>query len=147
MIGTGRTMGFGASPMTDVRSYEAMKDSVMKEVKELFRPEFINRVDELIVFHSLTEEDIRRIADMMLSQVAKRLQERDVHLTWDDEVASHLAREGYDAKYGARPLRREIQRTVEDMLSEALIRGDIALGDTVHLFMDGDTVSCKRVTA
>ena len=147
MIGTGRTMGFGASPMTDVRSYEAMKDSVMKEVKELFRPEFINRVDELIVFHSLTEEDIRRIADMMLSQVAKRLQERDVHLTWDDEVASHLAREGYDAKYGARPLRREIQRTVEDMLSEALIRGDIALGDTVHLFMDSDTVSCKRVTA
>lgn len=105
----------------------------MKQVKELFRPEFINRVDELIVFHPLTEENIRAIAGLMLTQVASRLEERDVHLTWDEEALRHLAEEGYDAKYGARPLRRVIQRTVEDTLSEELIAGRIALGDTVTL--------------
>ena len=132
-IGTGRSMGFGAKPMADAANYEAMKDAVMKQVKELFRPEFINRVDELIVFHPLTEENIRAIAGLMLTQVAGRLEERDVHLTWDEEALRHLAEEGYDAKYGARPLRRVIQRTVEDTLSEELIAGRIALGDTVTL--------------
>ncbi len=140
-VGSGRSMGFGASAMTDVRSYEMMKDTVMKEVKELFRPEFINRVDELIVFHALGEEHIRAIAELMLSQVATRLKERDVHLTWDEEAAALLAQEGYDAKYGARPLRRVIQRTVEDTLSEELIAGRIALGDTVKLVgRDGKVV-------
>ena len=147
-IGTGRSMGFGASAMTDARSYEQMKDSVMKEVKELFRPEFINRVDELIVFHALTEENIRAIADMMLRQVAHRLQERNVTLLWDEEAAAQLSREGYDAKYGARPLRRVIQRTVEDTLSEELLLGRIALGDTVRLHVeDGRIVVDKEATA
>ena len=146
-VGTGRSMGFGASAMTDVRSYEMMKDTVMKEVKELFRPEFINRVDELIVFHALGEEHIRAIAELMLSQVADRLKERDVHLTWDEEAAALLAQEGYDAKYGARPLRRVIQRTVEDTLSEELIAGRIALGDTVKLAVqDGKVVVEKANT-
>ena len=142
-IGSGRSLGFGASPMTDVRSYEAMKEAVMKEVKELFRPEFINRVDELIVFHTLTAEDIRRIADMMLTQVAQRLL-RDVRLTWDTAVAAHLAQEGYDAKFGARPLRRVIQRTVEDMLSEELLAGRIALGDSVCLTMQEGRIAAVK---
>ena len=145
VIGSGRSLGFGSKAVSDVRSYEAMKDSVMKEVRELFRPEFINRVDELIVFHALTEEDIRRIADMMLGQVAVRVKERDVHLTWDDEAAAHLANQGYDAKFGARPLRRVIQRTVEDKLSEELILGRIALGDHVRLqLQDGEIVVTKE---
>ena len=140
-IGSGRSLGFGSKTASDVRSYETMKESVMKEVRELFRPEFINRLDELIVFHALTEEDIRRIADMMLSQVAARVAEHDVHLTWDDEAAAHLANQGYDAKFGARPLRRVIQRTVEDMLSEELIMGRFALGDSVRLkLVDGEIV-------
>ena len=144
-IGSGRSLGFGSKAVSDVRSYEAMKDSVMKEVRELFRPEFINRLDELIVFHALTEEDIRRIADMMLNQVAARVKERDVHLTWDDEVAAHLANQGYDAKFGARPLRRVIQRTVEDKLSEELILGRIALGDCVRLqLQDGEITVTKE---
>ena len=146
-ISTGRSMGFGASPMADVHSYEAMKDSVMKEVKDLFRPEFINRVDEMIVFHALSEEDIRRIADMMLTQVAKRLEERDVHLHWDAEVAAHLAQEGYDPKFGARPLRRLIQRTVEDMLSEELILGHFALGDQVQLYLEDGAIKVRKEQA
>ena len=143
-IGTGRSMGFGASAMTDARSYEQMKDSVMKEVKELFRPEFINRVDEMIVFHALTEENIRAIADMMLTQVARRLKERNVTLLWDEDAAAHLAREGYDAKYGARPLRRVIQRTVEDTLSEELLLGAISLGDTVRLKVQDGRICVEK---
>ena len=146
-VGSGRSMGFGAKAMADAANYEAMKDAVMKEVKELFRPEFINRVDELIVFHPLDEENIRQIAAMMLRQVAQRLAERDVHLTWDDDVVAELAREGYDAKYGARPLRRVIQRTVEDTLSEELIAGKIALGDTVKLKAQDDKITVEKVEA
>ena len=146
-IGSGRALGFGSKPVTDERSYEAMKDGVMKEVRDLFRPEFINRLDELIVFHALTEDDIRRIADMMLGQVAARVAERDVHLTWDEDAAAHLAQQGYDAKYGARPLRREIQRTVEDKLSEELILGRIALGDHVCLKLEDGGIVVEKTEA
>ena len=142
-IDTGRSMGFGSRSMSDVRSYEMMKDAVMKQVKELFRPEFINRVDELIVFHALEEKDIRAIAELMLRQVAARLQERGVTLTWTEEAAARLARDGYDAKYGARPLRRVIQRTVEDALSEELIAGRLKLGDTARLTLRNDRVAVE----
>ncbi len=145
-IGTGRSMGFGAGAMAEARNYEMMKDAVMKEVKELFRPEFINRVDELIVFHPLTEEDIHAITGMMLTQVAQRLKDRDIELTWDEDVVRLLAEEGYDPKFGARPLRRVIQRTVEDTLSEQLIAGRIALGDAMALCVEDGHVSVRRAT-
>ncbi len=139
--GTGRTMGFGAAGRKPDTDYESMKESVMKEVKDVFRPEFINRVDEMIVFHALTEEDIRRITELMLNQVAKRLKEQEIALTWTDEAVAKLAADGYDAKFGARPLRRLIQRTVEDMLSEELLQGRIQLGKAVELAVkDGNIV-------
>ncbi len=144
-IGSGRSLGFGAKAMADATNYEAMKEAVMKEVKDLFRPEFINRVDEMIVFHPLDEADIRAIAGLMLGQVAQRLEERDVHLTWDEEALRYLTAEGYDAKYGARPLRRVIQRTVEDTLSEELIAGTIALGDTVALRVRDGRMAVEKV--
>jgi ATP-dependent Clp protease ATP-binding subunit ClpC len=140
VIGNGRSMGFGASRKEEARDYEAMKDSVMKEVKELFRPEFINRVDELIVFHPLTEDEIHRITDLMLSQVADRLREQEITLTWDQKVTDKLARDGYDPKYGARPLRRLIQRTVEDTLSEELLKGEVQLGQEIMLTVKDDRV-------
>ena len=139
-IGSGRTMGFGASRNGEVRDYEAMKESVMKEVKDLFRPEFINRVDELIVFHALKEEEIKKIAELMLRQVADRLEEQEIHLTWDDKALSRLAADGYDPKYGARPLRRLIQRTVEDTLSEELLQGRVQLGQEIVLTVKDDRV-------
>ena len=118
-----------------------MKESVMKEVKEIFRPEFINRVDELIVFHSLNEDEIRRITELMLKQVADRLKEQEILLTWDAGVTEKLAKDGYDPKFGARPLRRLIQRTVEDTLSEELLAGNISLGQEVRLTVkDGQIV-------
>ena len=142
-----RSLGFGSSAMTDARSYETMKDMVMKEVKELFRPEFINRVDELIVFHPLEEADIQKIARLFLKQLEKRLEERNIRLRYDDEVVAYLAQEGFDAKFGARPLRRVIQRLVEDTLSEELIAGTIALGDTVQLRMEDGKIAVSRADA
>ena len=140
MIGHGRSMGFGADQKGEARDYEAMKESVMKEVKEIFRPEFINRVDELIVFHSLNEEEIRRITELMLKQVADRLKEQEIPLTWDKKVTEKLAKEGYDPKFGARPLRRLIQRTVEDTMSEELLKGNIQLGQEIRLTVKDDRI-------
>lgn len=102
---------------------------MLEELKRTFRPEFLNRVDELIVFHPLDEENILRIAGLMVQSVAARLAERDIHLTWDDEALQFLAKEGFDPTYGARPLRRAIQRMVEDDLSEEILSGRVALGD------------------
>ena len=140
VIGNSRAMGFGASQKGEARNYEAMKESVMKEVKDLFRPEFINRVDELIVFHSLSEEEIRRITELMLKQVADRLEEQEIRLTWDESVTDKLAKDGYDPKFGARPLRRLIQRTVEDTLSEELLAGQVRLGQEITLTVQDDRV-------
>ncbi len=137
----GKSMGFGSAQRDEVRDYESMKESVMKEVKELFRPEFINRVDEIIVFHALTEQEICRITEMMLKQVAARLEEQEIRLLWDEDVTKKLAEDGYDPKFGARPLRRLIQRTVEDTLSEELLQGRISLGQDVKLAVrDGQIV-------
>ncbi len=139
VIGNGR-MGFGADRKGEARDYETMKESVMKEVKEIFRPEFINRVDELIVFHSLNEEEIRRITELLLTQVADRLKEQEIPLSWDEKVTEKLAKEGYDPKFGARPLRRLIQRTVEDTMSEELLKGNIQLGQEIRLTVKGDEI-------
>jgi len=144
--GSGRSMGFGSTE-NDTRNYEAMKDSVMKEVKALFRPEFINRVDELIVFHALTEEEIFRITEMMLGQVAGRLEEQEIRLVWDEAVTKKLAEDGYDPKYGARPLRRLIQRTVEDTLSEELLQGRVSLGQLVKLTVRDGRIVTENVAA
>ena len=150
-ISHGRQLGFGGKEKADATNYAAMKDAVMKAVKDVFRPEFINRVDELIVFHPLTETNIESIAAMMLNQVADRLRDRAISLAWDGDgspagsVVTKLAKEGYDPKFGARPLRRLIQRTVEDGLSEELLAGRIALGDSVRLVIEGDKIIAKRV--
>jgi len=141
-----RSLGFGGSVET-TRDYEAMKERVMASVKDTFRPEFINRVDELIVFHALEPQDIEQIAALMLRNVAKRLSERNMKLSYSDEVVALLAREGYDANYGARPLRRTIQRSVEDALSEEIIAGHIALGDAVELYVSEENKIAFRKVA
>ncbi len=143
-ISHNRVLGFG-STIDIARSYETMKEQVMKEVKDIFRPEFINRVDELIVFHALEQADIDKIAYLMLSQVADRLQKRGMHLKFDDEVVALMAKEGYDPQYGARPLRRVIQRTVEDALSEEIIAGRLTLGDDVRLYVADGKIAFEKL--
>jgi ATP-dependent Clp protease ATP-binding subunit ClpC len=119
-----KTMGFGASEGS-TKDYSDMKDMVMEDVKKVFNPEFINRLDELIVFHSLTQEDIFQILDIMMVRLNTRLKEKNITLILNDEVKTKLSEEGYDPEYGARPLRRVIQRKIEDPLSMALISGEI----------------------
>ena len=97
-------------------------------MKDTFRPEFINRIDDLIVFHALEPDDIRRIAGLMLGSVSKRLAQRGMKLSYGDDVIALLAEEGYDPNYGARPLRRAIQRLVEDSLAEEILSGKVKIG-------------------
>ena len=133
----GRALGFSnEKKLVTAQSYERMKQSMLDELKRAFRPEFLNRVDELIVFHQLDEENILKIAGLMVDSVAKRLLEHGVELVWDEDVLRHLAGEGFDPTYGARPLRRAIQRMVEDDLSEELLSGRIKLGDKVRMQMN-----------
>jgi ATP-dependent Clp protease ATP-binding subunit ClpC len=119
-----KTMGFGADESAE-GDYNAMKEKVMVDVKRVFNPEFLNRLDEVIVFHPLNAVDINRILDIMLDRVNKRLAEKTIKLVLNDEVKAFLGREGYDPEYGARPLRRTIQRYIEDPLSHSLISGEI----------------------
>ena len=103
----------------------------MAAVKKTFRPEFINRVDEIIVFHELTAEQLRGIVDLMVRDLQKRLEERKLGVELTDAAKSWLAQEGYDPVYGARPLRRLIERQVENPLSTRILRGEVAEGDRV----------------
>ncbi len=135
-----RSLGFGSS-LDNEKTYESMKENIMGDVKQIFRPEFLNRIDEIIVFHSLEEKEIDQIAKLMLRTVAKRLSERGIDLTFEDEAVALLAKEGYDTTYGARPLRRAIQRMVEDALSESLLAGKIHLGEKVKVKVDGEQLS------
>jgi len=116
---------------TDSAAYEAMKEAVLAELRRVFRPEFLNRVDEIVVFHSLTEEDLKRILEIQLERLRRRLAERHITLELTEEAATHLAREGYDPVYGARPLKRAIQRELETPIGRLLIKGEIRDGQTV----------------
>jgi len=116
---------------TRKQAYESMKEKVMGEVKKTFRPEFINRIDEIIVFHELTEEQLRSIVDLLVKDLQKRLADRKLGVELTEEAKLWLAREGYDPIYGARPLRRAIERYVENPLSTKLLRGEFREGDTI----------------
>ncbi|MBA2340849.1 MAG: ATP-dependent chaperone ClpB [Pyrinomonadaceae bacterium] len=116
---------------TDSESYEGMKEAVLNELRMHFRPEFLNRVDEIVVFHSLTEEDLKHILDIQLGRLRKRLDERHISLELTEEAATHLARAGYDPVYGARPLKRAIQKELETPLGRRILSGEILDGQRV----------------
>ena len=126
---TGKHLGFAAD--THEKSNTDIKEKAMAALKDLFRPEFLNRIDEIIVFNKLTEDEIATIAGKMLGDVADRIEKIGVKIHFTDELLKHLAKAGFDPVYGARPLRREIQRTVEDSFSEKMLAGDIKAGDSV----------------
>jgi ATP-dependent Clp protease ATP-binding subunit ClpC len=121
------------SATTQKQSYEGMKKKVTDKVKEKFHPEFLNRLDDIIVFHELTEAQLGKIVDLMVQDLQKRLAERKVGLELTDKAKLWLAKEGYDPVYGARPLRRLIERYVENPLSSKMLRGELKEGDTVKV--------------
>jgi len=133
-IRKGSNIGFATtSNETKIReeNYERMKEKLLGELKKSFRPEFLNRIDGVVVFHSLSKDHIRKIVDLMLTLVTKQLAEKGVKLEVTDKAKDFLGEKGYDEVFGARPLRRAIQDRVEDKLSEELLRGKFQFGDTV----------------
>ncbi|MCD8390495.1 MAG: ATP-dependent Clp protease ATP-binding subunit [Firmicutes bacterium] len=141
ILGTGSShLGFktGDDADKDKSEKESIKNKVMDEVKRAFKPEFLNRIDEIIVFDRLTQEDIESIAKIMLASLESRLKANDIGVTFDDEAVKKIANEGFDKVYGARPLRRAIQNEIEDMLSEKIIDGDIKAGDNISVTVKDD---------
>jgi ATP-dependent Clp protease ATP-binding subunit ClpC len=133
--------GFSVSEDDEKARYEKMKDTVMDEMKKMFRPEFLNRLDDTIIFHQLTKEEIRSIVDIMLQDLIRRLATQSMELLVPDDVKDELAKEGYSPSYGARPLRRVIQKKLEDELSEQILMGRFKEGDNIAASLkDGEIV-------
>ena len=140
MITSTQKLGFSTAEDVKKDKYEKLKDTVMEEMKKSFRPEFLNRIDDIIVFAHLAQEEIREIVDLMLKDLFKRLGERNLELKVTDEVKDYLAKEGYNEAYGARPLRRVIQKKVEDVLAEEILSGKYVEGDTMTMKMDNEEI-------
>jgi ATP-dependent Clp protease ATP-binding subunit ClpC len=147
-----RQMSLGFAPKKETKTqkldYDTMKERVLAEMKKTFRPEFINRINETIVFHQLTEEQLRQIVDLLVKDLQELLAERKLNIELSDKAKSWLAKEGYDPVYGARPLRRAIERYVENPLSAKLLSGEFGEGDTVKVDLGekGLTFSAEEAT-
>ena len=138
-------LGFDGSEKGEKESeevrFDRIRDAVMADLKRTFRPEFLNRIDEIIVFRQLTEENIRQIARRMLDVTGARMAQQGITLAADDDAVAELARDGFDPQYGARPLRRAIQSMVEDAVAEKMLEGQLKSGDTAHVRLrDGKVV-------
>ena len=133
-----RSLGFSNGESSSVFEPERIKSEVLAELKKMFRPEFLNRVDDTIVFHQLSEDDIEEIARRMLKQLSRRTKAMGISAEFSDAAVKAIAKEGFDAVYGARPLRRAIQSNIEDAVSERILEGRIKPGQTVVCdFADG----------
>jgi ATP-dependent Clp protease ATP-binding subunit ClpC len=143
------SLGFASAKETKAEKldYDAMKERVLAEMKKTFRPEFINRIDEIIVFHQLTEQQLRQIVDLLVKDLQERLADRKLSIELSDEAKSWLAREGYDPVYGARPLRRAIERHVENPLSAKILSGELKEGDTVKVDLGKEGLTFSGKTA
>jgi len=130
------TLGF--SPITDENSYEKMRDKIMDEAKKTFRPEFLNRLDDIIVFRALTKPDLVEILNLEITKVMQRLKARNIVLQLDEKAKEHLVSKGYDPLYGARPMRRAVERSLEDPLAEEILRGVFHDGEPVLVTVEGD---------
>ncbi|MBI3543446.1 MAG: ATP-dependent Clp protease ATP-binding subunit, partial [Deltaproteobacteria bacterium] len=135
LIGKRASPGFLVE--SDESSYDRMKDKVMEELKRAFRPEFINRIDETVVFHSLSMEHIKEIIRLMIHRINKQLIEKGIELVLTPSAESTLVEKGYDQTYGARQLRRTIQKHIEDPLAEAIVRGQIPESARIEVDVEG----------
>ena len=133
-----------AAKRTEEERFARIKDAVMAELRQTFRPEFLNRIDEIIVFHQLTEENIRSIARRMLDTIGSRMAAQGITLQADDDAVAALAKDGFDARYGARPLRRTLQNEVEDVVAEQMLDGKLQSGDTAHVRLKDDKVVIEK---
>ena len=140
------TLGF--SPITNEATYENMRERIMEEAKKTFRPEFLNRLDDLIVFRSLTKPDLVQILDLEVSKVMARLKSKNLNLSLDDSAKEFLVQKGYDPAYGARPMRRSVERFLEDPLAEEILRGNLHEGEPITVTSDKEKlVFAQKSTA
>jgi ATP-dependent Clp protease ATP-binding subunit ClpC len=142
-------IGFVALKPEDEKDeqHEAMRSKAMDNLKKLFRPEFINRIDQITVFHALGKPELYKIVDLLLTQVRNRLYEQKIELAVTDEVKDFLLQEGFDEEYGARPLRRAIQTHIDDTLADAMLAGQLASGQMARLVMRDGKVAVEREEA
>lgn len=141
-----KSLGFSAGDDKEEREYSEIKSDVMGELKKAFRPEFLNRIDEIIVFHQLTNDNIKDISVKMLDQLKSRLAENKITAKFSDEAISKIAAEGFDPVYGARPIRRVIQSSVEDMIAEKMLEGKIEENDTINIVFKDDKFDVENET-
>ena len=139
------SLGFAAAEEeSESERFERIRAAVMAELDRTFKPEFLNRIDETIVFRQLTEDDIAEIAKRMLAVTARRMEEQGIALTWDEEALAALAKAGFDERYGARPLRRKIQSTVEDAVAEQMLEGNLTRGDTAKILLRDEKLVVEK---
>ena len=138
------TLGFNVDENED-SEYEKMKENIMEDLKKSFKPEFLNRIDDTIVFHKLNNEDMMKIVDLMLDSVAKRLKDNKIGLEFNNKCKKYLLDKGTDLAYGARPLRRTITKEIEDKLSEELLKGTIKFGDSLMVSVGSDGLQFKEL--
>jgi ATP-dependent Clp protease ATP-binding subunit ClpC len=139
------TMGF--SPITDENSYEKMREKILEDARKTFRPEFLNRLDDIIVFRSLTKPDLIQILDLEISKVMLRLKARNIVLQLDEKAKDFLVSRGYDPQYGARPMRRAVERFLEDPLAEEILKGVFHEGEPIIVSVDNDRLTFSQKTA
>jgi ATP-dependent Clp protease ATP-binding subunit ClpC len=137
------SMGFGA--VSGSESYEQMRDKILEESKRVFKPEFLNRLDDMIVFHTLNREDLVRIVDLEVAKVVERVKAKEIKIQIDPTAVEFLIDKGYDPTYGARPMRRAVEKHLEDPFAEELLRSNIKIGDTVVVHADGDKLTFRAV--
>ena len=137
------SMGFGVAE-NENQDFEKVKTKIMEEVKKAFKPEFLNRLNEMVIFHSLTKENLKEIIDIELAVILQRLETKDIILTVSDEARDFLIDKGYDSKYGARPLRRALEKYLEDPLAEAILRRQIKHGFPISIVPKGDALTFNQ---
>ncbi|MTI69433.1 MAG: ATP-dependent Clp protease ATP-binding subunit [Firmicutes bacterium] len=139
-----KTLGFAAVEDEEKREYEEMKDNIMDELKKSFRPEFINRIDEVIVFHSLSEDNIKDIVELMVKDLEDKLKKLNINIKVNNDAKEYIADKGYDPVYGARPLERSIRKLIEDPLSEEILKGSIAKNQNIVVNFKEDKLTFDK---
>jgi ATP-dependent Clp protease ATP-binding subunit ClpC len=141
------TLGFGSGSEDIAAVYDKMKDRLLEESKRFFKPEFLNRLDDVIVFRSLTKEDLVKILDLEIAKVVERVQRRNLSLVLDEASKEFLVQKGYDPQYGARPMRRAVERHLEDPLAEEILKGSLVDGEPVEVGVEGDKIVFRQTKA
>jgi ATP-dependent Clp protease ATP-binding subunit ClpC len=142
-----RTSTLGFSPISDEASYEKMRERIMDEAKKTFRPEFLNRLDDLIVFRSFTKADLIQILDLEVGKVLERLRHKNIRLELDEKAKDFLVEKGYDPQYGARPMRRSVERFLEDPLAEEILKGNLHAGEPIIVTSDKEKLVFNQTAA